>query len=290
MLTYRPSSSDLGTRVSQLNEALERVAEANAHAAELVVDLELTRARLEDQNRALEQAKLAAEESARLKSVFLATMSHELRTPLNAIIGYSEMLREDASALGLEQMDADLERIHVSAKHLLGLINDVLDFSKIEAGKLPVRTETVPVAPALRKVSETVMPLIRKNGNSISTECPENLTALADPMRLTQCLLNLASNAAKFTSAGTVAIAASREEHFVRIDVRDTGIGVDPSFLAHLFEPFRQAGSSEIRTESGTGLGLAISRKLARLMGGDVTAESRPGEGATFTLRLPVAS
>lgn len=264
------------------------MADANAYAAELLVDLEITRQRLEEQNRALDHARQQAEESARCKSVFLATMSHELRTPLNAIIGYSEMLSEDAEAQGLTDMSRDLDKIRSAGRHLLGVISDILDFSKIDAGRMTVKMETVRVLPVLEEVFATALPLARNNGNRLTLECGDaSLHVLADRLRLSQCLLNLLSNAARFTSSGEIKISAvCAERDIANLVVQDTGIGMTPEFLGRLFEPFTQADGSEIRTQGGTGLGLAISRRLARLMGGDLTVESSHGEGSAFTLRL----
>lgn len=291
LATIPPSSSEPDSRPAPFNTTLESVAEANAYAAELLVDLELTRERLEEQNRALEQARLQAEESARCKSVFLATMSHELRTPLNAIIGYAEMLNEDARDQGLVEMAKDLDKIRAAGRHLLGVINDVLDFSKIDAGRMTVRMEPVQVLPVLEEVCAVAAPLARGNGNRVTIECEDgSLRVLADRLRLSQCLLNLLSNAARFTSGGEIRITAKRTASGgTGIAVRDTGIGMTPDFLSRLFEPFTQAEDTEVRTRNGTGLGLAISRRLARLMNGDLTVESAPGAGSAFTLQLQTA-
>lgn len=288
LATTPQSSSEPDSGPAPFNTTLESVAEANAYAAELLVDLELARQRLEEQNRALELARLQAEESARCKSVFLATMSHELRTPLNAIIGYAEMLSEDARGEGLAEMAKDLDKIRAAGRHLLGVINDVLDFSKIDAGRMTVRMEPVQVLPVLEEVYAVAAPLARGNGNRVTIECEDgSLLVLADRLRLSQCLLNLLGNAARFTSGGEIRITAKRAASGgIGIAVQDTGIGMTPDFLSRLFEPFTQAEDTEVRTRNGTGLGLAISRRLARLMNGDLTVESAPGAGSAFTLRL----
>lgn len=288
LATTPPSSSDLTAQVARLHDTLESVSDANAYAAELLVDLEFARKRLEEQNSALEQARRDAEESARCKGVFLATMSHELRTPLNAIIGYSEMLSEDAERQGLADMTRDLDKIRAAGRHLLNVISDILDYSKIEAGRLSVRMEAVAVLPVLQEVFAVTVPLARNNGNHLTLECDDSsLEVIADRLRLSQCLLNLLGNAARFTSRGEIRMTAVRAAGGrVDLAVRDTGIGMTPEFLTQLFEPFTQADNSATRVRGGTGLGLAISRHLARLMNGDLTVESSPGAGTVFTLQL----
>jgi PAS domain S-box-containing protein len=241
---------------------------------------------------ALVQAKEAAEAASRSKSTFLANMSHELRTPLNAIIGYSEMLQEEAEDEGNAAAVADLQKIHTAGRHLLGLINDVLDLSKIEAGKMDLYLETFDAAEAVRAVAETVRPLVVKNDNALAVEVPDDLgTIRADLTKTRQALLNLLSNASKFTHGGTITLSAAREasggrEWFV-FRVRDTGIGMGPDQVARLFRPFTQADGSTTRKYGGTGLGLTITRRFCQMMGGDVEVDSAPGRGSTFTIRLP---
>jgi len=240
---------------------------------------------------ALLQGKEAAEEANRVKSHFLANMSHELRTPLNAIIGYSELLMEDVPDEGAQ---ADLRKIHASGRHLLELINDVLDFSKIEAGKMELHPEDFEVEPLVREVAETVRPSAEKNGNRVVARCgPEVGTVHADVTRVKQALLNLASNAAKFTQNGEVAIGASRHSipgrETIMLEVRDTGIGMTIEQVGRLFRDFQQADASTTRKYGGTGLGLSISRRMCRMMGGDILVQSTPGAGSTFTIQLPCA-
>jgi signal transduction histidine kinase/CheY-like chemotaxis protein len=230
--------------------------------------------------------------ASRHKSQFLANMSHELRTPMNAIIGVTEMLLEDAKALGQEDQIEPHERILRAGKHLLALINDILDLSKIEAGKMELHLESFAVTPLVEEVVTTIRPLAEKNGNRLVLECPADLgTMRADVTRVRQALLNLASNASKFTERGliTVAVARRREEggDWVTFAVSDTGIGMTGDQMARLFEEFTQADASTTRKYGGTGLGLAISRRFCRMMGGDITVESAPGAGSTFTIRLP---
>jgi GAF domain-containing protein/DNA-binding response OmpR family regulator len=229
-------------------------------------------------------------EASQHKSQFLASMSHELRTPLNAIIGVTEMLREDAEAL--KQDVEPLDRVLGAGRHLLALINDILDLSKIEAGRMELHLEPFPLLPLIGDVAKTIEPMATKNGNRIAVDCPPNLgTMHADQTKFRQTLLNLASNANKFTEKGTVTIAArplpNDGQNWITIAVTDTGIGMTPEQMGKLFREFSQASSTTASKYGGTGLGLAISRHFCRMMGGDITVESKPGEGSTFTVRLP---
>ncbi len=226
------------------------------------------------------------------KSRFLASMSHELRTPLNAIIGVTEMLLEDARDFKREDELEPLERVLRAARHLLALINDILDLSKIEAGRMELHLESFLLAPLIDDVAKTIESMATKNANRIVVDCPPDLgTIHADQTRFRQALLNLASNATKFTEKGTVTIAARPQQRdgrdWITIAVADTGIGMTEEQIGRLFQEFSQADSSTTRKYGGTGLGLAISRHFCRMMGGDITVESRPGEGSTFTIRLP---
>jgi len=229
-------------------------------------------------------------EASQHKSQFLANMSHELRTPLNAIIGVTEMLREDAEAL--KQDVEPLDRVLGAGRHLLALINDILDLSKIEAGRMELHLEPFPLLPLIGDVAKTIEPMATKNGNRIVVDCRSDLgTIHADQIRFRQALLNLASNANKFTEKGTVTIDARPQANdsrdWITIAVSDTGIGMTPAQMGKLFQEFSQASSSTASKYGGTGLGLAISRHFCRMMGGDITVESKPGEGSTFTIRLP---
>jgi two-component system, NtrC family, sensor kinase len=232
------------------------------------------------------------EEASKHKSQFLASMSHELRTPLNAIIGVTEMLLEDARDFKREDELEPLDRVLRAARHLLALINDILDLSKIEAGRMELHLESFPLVPAIEDVAKTVEPMAAKNANRMVIDCSPDLgTIHADQTRFRQALLNLASNANKFTENGTVTIAARAQQSdgrdWITIAVTDTGIGMTDEQMGRLFQEFSQADTSTSRKYGGTGLGLAISRHFCRLMGGDVTAESKLGEGSTFTIRLP---
>jgi signal transduction histidine kinase len=239
---------------------------------------------IQDKSRQLQQA-------SENKSQFVSSMSHELRTPLNAIIGLTEMMVKNAARFGTEKAQEPLQRVNRAGTHLLGLINQVLDLSKIEAGKLELNPQTVQLAPLIKDVIDTAGQLAEQNKNRLVVDAQENLGALTiDPMRLRQILLNLLSNACKFTKAGEVRLAARKVSDgstFVEFAVSDTGIGMSAEQQAKLFEEFTQADATTAQRFGGTGLGLAITRKLARMMGGDVTVTSQVGKGSVFTVRLP---
>ena len=235
----------------------------------------------------------AAEAASRTKSDFLANMSHELRTPLNAIIGYSQMLQEQATDDGQDDYVADLTKIERAGTHLLKLINDILDLSKIEAGRMTVFIEPVNVPTLLAEVQSIIEPLATKNGNRFVVDCAPEIGSIdCDVTKLKQSLLNLLSNASKFTTNGTVELGVSRagtdDGAQISFRVTDSGIGMTPEQMDRLFQAFAQADSSTTRKFGGTGLGLAITRHFARLLGGDVSVTSEPGVGSTFTLTIPV--
>jgi signal transduction histidine kinase len=249
--------------------------------------------RVAERTRQLQDANRALSEANQAKSRFMANMSHELRTPLNAVIGYSEMLEELAHDEGQHEFIPDLRRIHGAGTHLLALINDILDLSKIEAGKMEVQIEDVPVPPLINEVLSTVRPLADRNANVLEVRSlAAPATVQADGIRLKQVLLNLLSNACKFTSNGRVTLEVESMAHdgasWALFRVKDTGIGMTSEELARLFQPFMQADGSTSRKYGGTGLGLALSRHFCRSMNGDVTAESAPGAGSAFTVRLPL--
>jgi signal transduction histidine kinase len=239
---------------------------------------------IQDKNQQLQQA-------SEYKSQFVASMSHELRTPLNAIIGLTDMMVSHAPLFGTEKAQEPLQRVHRAGTHLLGLINQVLDLSKIEAGKLELNPQTVQLASLVEEVVGTARQLAEQNKNRLVVEAQENLGALTvDPMRLRQILLNLLSNACKFTKEGEVKLRARKVANggnWIEFAVADTGIGMTPEQQAKLFAEFTQADASTAQRFGGTGLGLAITRKLARMMGGDVTVASEAGKGSEFTMRLP---
>ena len=246
----------------------------------------------------MERAKLDAEEASRTKSLFLANMSHELRTPLNAILGYSEMLEEEAQELELDNFSSDLSRINAAGKHLLALINDILDLSKIEAGKMDLFIEEFDLAATINDVSALADSLMEKNGNTLRVEMADGLGVMsADQTKVRQCLLNLLSNAAKFTKEGDVTLRVRREtlaaldeatsREWLAFEVRDSGIGMSEEQVLRLFQAFTQADASTTRKFGGTGLGLALTRRFCQMMGGDVNVHSVPDEGSTFTIHLP---
>jgi signal transduction histidine kinase/CheY-like chemotaxis protein len=236
-------------------------------------------------------AKHAAEDASRAKSVFLANMSHELRTPLNAIIGYSEMLEEETRDSGNVENIRDLQKIQAAGKHLLSLINDVLDLSKIEAGKMGLHLETFNLRPMVEDMVPTLQPALEKRSNRIEVHVAGDLgTMHADVTKVRQILFNLLSNACKFTDHGTITLDVTREtkdQDWIVFKVTDTGIGMTPEQQQKLFEDFVQADTSIARKYGGTGLGLAISQRFAEMMRGYIHVESQIGEGSTFTVKLP---
>jgi signal transduction histidine kinase len=258
----------------------------------------------------LQEAKIAAEAANRSKSAFLANMSHELRTPLNAIINYSEMLQEDAQDSGSEDFLPDLEKIQTAGKHLLDMISDILDISKIEAGHVTLYLENFDVATMVEEVMTTAQPLVEKKGNSLALKTEGELGMMyADQPKVRQILLNLLSNAAKFTEGGVITIGIERmkikkirpkKKHknndgagsqytaqFLVFRVSDTGIGMTEEQLQQIFKPFIQADASTTRKYGGTGLGLTISQRLCQILGGEISVESQDGKGSTFIVSLP---
>jgi signal transduction histidine kinase len=240
----------------------------------------------------LRVARDEAMEATQAKSQFLASMSHELRTPLNAIIGYSEMLHEEAADLGQKEFLPDLEKIRAAGKHLLSLINNVLDLSKIEAGKMDVLLEDFDVTTLIAEVQSVIEPLMAKNANRLVADCAPDVGMMrSDPTKLRQNLYNLLSNATKFTRHGQVTLTARRlardGSDWLEFTVSDTGIGMTPEQLGKLFQAFAQAEASTARDFGGTGLGLAITKHFCRMLGGEVSVESVPGQGSTFRTCRP---
>lgn len=282
------TADEVGQLTISLNELIQRVAEYTEE---------------------LQEAKIAAEAANRSKSVFLANMSHELRTPLNAIINYSEMLQEDAQDLGYEEFQPDLEKIQTAGKHLLSTISDILDISKIEAGHVTLYLENFEVLAMLEEVVTTAQPLVERKGNTLMLQTNGELGSMyADLPKVRQILLNLLSNAAKFTESGRITITAERiknekvqpkskydstpalssNSQIFLFRVSDTGIGMTSEQLQQIFKAFTQADASTTRKYGGTGLGLAISQRLCQILGGDITVESEINRGSTFTVLLPV--
>ena len=245
--------------------------------------------------REIEEKSRELEQASQHKSQFLANMSHELRTPLNAIIGLTDILASNTARFGTDKALEPLRRVHRAGRHLLGLINQILDLSKIEAGKLELHLERVNILPLVEEVIGTAGPLAEQNKTILDVECSRDLPPIeADAMRLRQIILNLLSNACKFTKAGNIKLQVTTALHerrqFVEIAVIDTGIGMTAEQMSRLFEEFSQVDASTARQYGGTGLGLAITRRLCQMMGGDVTVASEPGKGSTFTVRLPFAA
>lgn len=273
---------EIQLKTSEIYRMNQELLQLNGHLEELV----------KERTAQLEKAHDEAIQANRIKSQFLANMSHELRTPLNAIIGYSEMLMEDAEDLGEAVFVEDLGKISKAGKHLLVLINDILDISKIEAGKMEVYLETCDLSGIIQDVTNTVAPFLESNGNRLELRSLEG-EMTTDVTKLRQILMNLLSNASKFTHKGTVTLEVRREERNGQsgysFRVKDTGIGMTPEQVGKLFQPFTQADSSTTRKYGGTGLGLAISRRFCHIMGGEIEVESEPGVGSIFTCWLPVS-
>ncbi|MDB6115312.1 MAG: rpfC 5 [Lacunisphaera sp.] len=289
LATIQANTAELEQARLAAEDAREKIHEANDQLEEANRTLE---ARVENRTSLLAKASKDAEEASKAKSVFLAKMSHELRTPLNAIIGYSEILKEDAQDEGDARTANDLDKILNAARHLLGLINDVLDISKIEAGKMELFLETFELQKLVNDVISTATPLVSKKGNTLKLDCPPDIGSIhADQTKLRQMLLNLLSNASKFTEGGTITIKAARRPSpgvdTIELSVIDTGIGMTPEQLARLFQAFSQADASTSSKYGGTGLGLAISKQFAQMMKGDISVTSTPAVGSTFTIRIP---
>jgi two-component system sensor histidine kinase/response regulator len=237
-------------------------------------------------------AKLAAEDASSAKSIFLANMSHELRTPLNAIIGYSELLQEQTQESGGVEVAEDLQRIQSAGKHLLALINDILDLSKIEAGKMGMHLEEFDVAQMIEEIADTVQPAAAKNASTLEVRVAKDVGRMrADLTKVRQILLNLLSNACKFTDHGVISLHVDRriidQRDWVEFEVGDTGIGITAEQKKNLFREFTQADASISRKYGGTGLGLAISARFIQIMRGTITVESHLGRGSKFTIKLP---
>jgi signal transduction histidine kinase len=287
-LRGRRESWAIAQREADLSDANHNLAEQNRERCRAEAKVR----RLYDDLTVAHEEVVAA---SQVKSQFLANMSHELRTPLNAIIGYSDLLQIVAARKQDTTYTDDLQRIQKAGKHLLTLINDILDISKIEAGKLQLEMQVFEVSMILDDINETIQPLASQNSNTFTINAAPDLSPVhADCTRLKQCLLNLLSNACKFTQAGEVDFSITQEEvhgqELIAFRVADTGVGLTDDQAARLFQPFSQADASTTRKFGGTGLGLAITKNLCEAMGGSIELQSQPDAGSTFTIRLPAAN
>jgi signal transduction histidine kinase/ActR/RegA family two-component response regulator len=293
VLIFRDETSDLADNFNSMTARLRELYDGlEATVAERTGELLEERGKLARSMQDLALARDQALEANRAKSTFLANMSHELRTPLNAIIGYSEMLMEESTEDGFEHLSADLEKIRKAGKHLLTIINDILDLSKIEAGKMELSLETIDLPSLVGDIVATAQPLVAKNDNRLEVvHVTEAGTVYNDVTKLRQIIFNLLSNAAKFTSDGLITLMVRREtvddQDWVEFVVTDTGIGMTPNQLRHVFREFTQADASTTRKYGGTGLGLPISRRFAQMMGGDISVSSQVSKGSIFTVRVP---
>ncbi|HEY9810549.1 MAG TPA: ATP-binding protein [Halomicronema sp.] len=291
---------------SESNFELQAPVTTRDEIGQLTTSLNELITRVKEYTQELQETAYKAETANRAKSAFLANMSHELRTPLNAIIGYSEMLQEEAEDLEATDLIPDLENIQTAGRHLLTMISDILDISKIEAGQVTMYLEEIDIRHLIQDVIITVQPLVSKNHNFIEVNCPSNIGVMnSDLTKVRQVLLNLISNAAKFTEDGAITLTVKREEEqpitdeieedsspvifsysYIIFEVNDTGIGMDPEQMEQIFKPFTQADVSTTRKYGGTGLGLAISKRLCEILGATISVKSEVGKGSTFTVRF----
>ena len=260
----------------------------NSHLGTIALGVNVLLEEISIKAEALQRASDEAQDANQAKSAFLANMSHELRTPLNAIIGYSELIQDDLHERDDPELSEDLGKILKAARHLLQLISDILDLSKVEAGRLEMLIEDVSISNLVEDVAELARPLIEGRGNTFTIVCPVDVVIASDGVKLKQILLNLLSNAAKFTADGTVTLAAAVTGDELGFSVSDTGAGIPSDRLGAIFDPFVQAEATTSKNYGGTGLGLAISQRFCQMMGGEITVTSRVGDGSTFAVRLPL--
>lgn len=275
---YVEPHTEVGQIAAEYNRVIARVEEEFRKRGEAII--------------AAKSAQEEAERANKVKNEFLANMSHELRTPLGIITGYTELVQEELADNGITGYGDDLQTIADASNHLLHLINGVLDISKIESGQLEIHLEPIDVNDLVHRLAQTVKPLVRENHNELTIVAPEEIDILViDEIKLQQCLLNLISNATKFTDNGKITLTLDRREiddrPWMIFTVEDTGIGMTEAQMQNIFEAFTQADTSTTRKYGGTGLGLAITRSFCRLMGGEITVTSQPGVGSAFTITLP---
>ena len=304
---YRPrvtaeGDDELGHLARAFNSMARHVEESDEALRRQLDEARALALRLEEARRVAEAAREEAQQASRAKSEFLATMSHEIRTPISAVIGYIDLLARGVPDEPTEQQRHYLKRMEGANQHLISLVNDLLDFSRMESGQMRVRSEVASAAQAVSAALAALEPQATAKGVRLRSRCPEAITFLGDEQRVQQIVLNLVSNAIKFTArGGSVQVRCTRTdtgppdvapppgEAWVRIDVEDDGVGIAPDQVARMFEPFVQGPQAPVDAQRGTGLGLAISRRLATMMAGALTAVSTPGDGSTFTLWLPAA-
>ena len=281
------------TILHDMTEALEKARlfeQLERGAAQLELKVQEATAELAEQNELLRRQHIALEQASALKSQFLANMSHEFRTPLNAILGYTHMLLNGVSGAVSDQQRKSLTRIDSNSRHLLALINDILDITRIEAGRMPLNLSTFDVPELVNEVMSELEPIIRRSTLRVTARMARNLRPLkSDRQKVKQVVLNLLSNALKFTPTGAVTISASYDDkkRWIAVAVKDTGVGIAPEDQAKVFEDFRQLDSSPTRGYGGTGLGLSICRRLGQMLGGSIELVSELNEGSTFILKLP---
>jgi signal transduction histidine kinase len=281
------------TILHDLTEAIEKARlfeQLKQASVQLERKVQEATAELAEQNELLRRQHIALEQASALKSQFLANMSHEFRTPLNAILGYTHMLLNNVTGQVTEPQRKSLTRIDSNSRHLLALINDILDITRIEAGRMPLNATAFAVGELFEEVQAELEPIIKRSSLIVTTRMRGVVPTLrSDRQKVKQIVLNLLSNALKFTPSGSVTMSASydQRQRQVAIAVKDTGVGIPLEDQAKVFEDFRQLDSSPARGYGGTGLGLSICRRLAHILGGTIELESSAAKGSTFTLRLP---
>jgi len=259
-------------------------------SSELERKVQAATADIAQQNELLRRQAIELEQASLAKTQFLANMSHEFRTPLNAMLGYTSMLLQGVAGPVEGAVKRQLGRIESNGRHLLTIINEILDISRIEAGRMPLQISTFSVPDLVIEVKAELEPIILRSRLTVTLDLDKDLRPIAtDRQKVKQILLNLLSNALKFTHHGGVTISAERmPERIVKLTVRDTGIGIARGDQDRIFEDFRQLDNSPTRAYGGTGLGLSICRRLAHMLDGHITVESKVGAGSAFTLTLPM--